>query len=144
MITNLLQKHWEWQENRKENCDARSLEVQDDVRGQHGRHFGVRCGKTKEFFPNNRGDQHVHGWITAGLPREIAALEGRALFEHVESKFQFTRCIRQESVEAPRLWLKMVMQIVWNVKKEWKREMIGTSSNVQLQVGGLRRRTWSR
>ena len=52
------------------------------------------------------GDQDVHGWITAALLREMAGLEGLATFEAVASTFPFTRCIRQGSVEAPRLWLK--------------------------------------
>ena len=33
--------------------------------------------------------------------REMETLEGQATFEHVESKFKFTRCIRQGNVETP-------------------------------------------
>ena len=43
-------------------------------------------------------------------------------FENVESTFPFTRCILQGSFEAPRRWLKMAMQIMWNVEPEWKRK----------------------
>ena len=57
--------------------------------------------------------------------REMKVLEGHAAFEHVESKFKFTRCIRQGSVEAPTLWLKQAMQISWNVEEEWSRNRIG-------------------
>ena len=53
------------------------------------------------------GDQDVHGHATFG---------------NVESKFQFTRCIRQGGVEALTLWLKLAMQILWNVEKEWTRK----------------------
>ena len=49
------------------------------------------------------GDQNVHGWIVAALLREKAGLEGQTTFENVECTFPFARCIRQGSVEAPRL-----------------------------------------
>ena len=48
-------------------------------------------------------DHDVHGWIIAALLREMAGLEGLAMFECVESKFSFARCIRQGSVEAPQV-----------------------------------------
>ena len=56
--------------------------------------------------------------LTDGLQAslwEMAGLEGQATFEHVECKFQFTRCTRQGSVGAPTLWLKLAMQILWSV-----------------------------
>ena len=61
---------------------------------------------------NNMGDQEVHGWITAASEREMAGLEGQATFEDVHGSRQFARCIRQQSAEAPRLWLTMAMQIL--------------------------------
>ena len=58
-----------------------------------------------------------HGWIIAALLRETAGSEGLAVFECVESKFSFARSIRQVSVEAPRLWHKIAMQILANVEQ---------------------------
>ena len=43
----------------------------------------------------------------------------------VESKFSFNRCLRQASVEAPRLWQKMVMQLLANVEEVWVRRGMG-------------------
>ena len=45
-----------------------------------------------------------------------------AALEHVERKFKVTRCIRQSSIEAHTLWLKLAMQIFveWRRKKGWK------------------------
>ena len=68
------------------------------------------------------GDQNVHGWIAAAPLREMSRLEGHATFEKVLSKFKFARSISQGSVEAPTLWLKHAMQILWNVEKERTRK----------------------
>ena len=53
--------------------------------------------------------------------REMAGLEGRATFENVECTFPLTRCIRQGSVQTPRLWLKMAMKTLWNVDDDGKK-----------------------
>ena len=58
------------------------------------------------------GNQDDHGWITAALLQEMKRHEGHAAFESVESRFHLTRCIRQGSVEAPTLWLRVVKQIL--------------------------------
>ena len=47
------------------------------------------------------------------------------MFECVESSFIFNRCLRQGSVEAPRLWQKMAAQILANVEEEWMRKRRG-------------------
>ena len=51
----------------------------------------------------------------------MAGLEGRATFENVECTFPFTRCVRQGSVQTPRLWLKMAMQVLWNAEEDGKK-----------------------
>ena len=53
----------------------------------------------------------THGWLIAALLREMSGLEGEAMFECVESEFVCNRCLRQGSVEAPRLWQKNATQI---------------------------------
>ena len=53
--------------------------------------------------------------------REMAGLEGRTTFENVECTFPFTGCVRQGSVQTPPLWLKMAMQILWNVEEDGKK-----------------------
>ena len=71
-------------------------------------------------------DYHnTHGWLIAALLREMSELEGKAMFECVESCFSFNRCLRQGSVEAPRLWHKMATQILANVEEEWMRRRSG-------------------
>ena len=68
--------------------------------------FGMAGPK---YIAKIMGDQEVHGWIAAALFR-VAGLEGQATLENVESTLPFTRCIRQGSVDAPWIWLKMAMQ----------------------------------
>ena len=55
----------------------------------------------------------------------MAGLESQATFGNLHSTFPFTRCLREGNGEAPRLWLKMAMQILEHVepvvdeKKKW-------------------------
>ena len=71
-------------------------------------------------------DSHnTHGWLIAALLREMSGLSGKATFECVESNFRFDRCLRQGSVEAPRLWQKMANQILANVEEEWMKKRKG-------------------
>ena len=41
LLTNLLQKHWEWQENRRKDLEPDKFQVQDDVHGKLGREDGA-------------------------------------------------------------------------------------------------------
>ena len=61
---------------------------------------------------------------------ELAGLKGQATFEALKSKFSFARCIRQGSAEAPRLWLQMAMQVLWNVEPEWVRKKMGVIMDI--------------
>ena len=75
----------------------------------YGKH-GHQDGKPKHIV-KILGDQ-VHGWTTAAFLQEMAGLEGQDMFETVEETFPCSRCIHQGSVEAPRLWFEMAMQIL--------------------------------
>ena len=80
-------------------------------------------------------DSHdVHGWLIAALLREMSGLEGQAMFECVESSFVSNRCLRQGSVEAPRLWQKMATQILANVEEGWMKKRI----DILLDIAGGR------
>ena len=100
LTTNLLQKHWEWQEERnpvmKHGTVVRptmymgSLDIKsafDEARPMH-------IARIME-------SHNLHGWLIAALLREMSGLEGGSMFECVESSFTFNRCLRQGSVEAP-------------------------------------------
>ena len=66
----------------------------------------------------------THGWILSALLREMAGLEGQAMFDCVESKFSCNRCLRRGSVEAPRLWQNMATQQLANVEENWGRKIM--------------------
>ena len=102
----LLQKQWDWQQYRSNNM-------------WHGKH-GHQDGKPKHVV-KIMGDQEVHGWTSAAFLQEMAGLEGQDMFDTVEETFPCSRCIRQETVEAPRLWFEMAMQIFWNVWPEGRK-----------------------
>ena len=63
---------------------------------------------------NIMGEQETHGWIKATSLLGKWRLAGHATFESVESKFNFSRCSRQGSVDVPTLRLKMAKQLLWN------------------------------
>ena len=68
-------------------------------------------------------DSHnTHGLIIAALLRDKSGLSGKAMFECVESSFDFNRCLRQGSVEAPRLWQKVAAQLLANVEEDWMKQ----------------------
>ena len=112
MLTNLSQKHWEWQENRepmkKHGCGA-----PDDV-------------SWPKHVANIMEKQGIHGWLISNLLREMSGLQGRATFKEDDTSFEFNRCLRQGSIEAPKLWQMMATQILSEVEKRWKEKWVSS------------------
>ena len=52
LMAQLLQKHWEWQEDRVKRRVAWQRKGTHDVLGQHGNQDGFICGETKALFEN--------------------------------------------------------------------------------------------
>ena len=106
-MTNLVQKHWEWQEDRRPMMRHGSVKrptmylANMDIKTA----FDVARPKHIERMIE---DHDVHGWIIAALLRQMAGLEGQDTFV--------------ECVEAPRLWQKMAMQILSKVNKYGQRK----------------------
>ena len=73
----------------------------------------------------NGESYNTHGWIISALLREMSGLEGQAMFECVERQFLFNRCLRQESIKAPRLLHEMATQLLANVEELWTRTRMG-------------------
>ena len=100
-MTNLQRKHCEWQEERTSMLRYGSV-----VRPT----MCLASMDTKTAFDEARPRNvakimeslHTHWWIVSALLREVAGLEGQAVFKCVESNFSFNRCLRQGNVEAPR------------------------------------------
>ena len=51
-------------------------------------------------------------------------VQGSACFEHRETEFRHSRCIRQGGVEAPVLWGRVARYVLW--KAEEKRQRTGS------------------
>ena len=86
-----------------------------DVLGQHGPQDGLRRGKTKPQCENverpRRSRMDYSGFVArnAWKAQRLSNM-GWHLF--------FTSCIRQGTVEAPRHWREMAIEILWNVELE--------------------------
>ena len=83
MLTNLLQKHWEWQEKREPMKETWECGATYNVCGQFGHQNGLwRCSaQARGWFDEKK--QNMHGWLTSALLREMSELQGRATFEGV-------------------------------------------------------------
>ena len=101
-MTQLLQMQWECQKDRRNKYwHGREKRPTKFVASMYIKTtFDVARQKRVTKI---RRDQDVHGWITGALSRETTELEGNATFAYVESKWKFTRCIYQGSVEVPTL-----------------------------------------
>ena len=118
MMTNVIQKHWEWQEER--NLVMKHGTVTRSTQYLASLVFKTAFDEARPKHVSKIMDRHsTHGWIIAALLREMSGLSGKATFECLESSFAVNRCFRQGSVEAPCLWQKMTTQILANVEEEW-------------------------
>ena len=126
----LAKKHWEWQEERnpvlrhvgevRPTMCLASFDIKtafDEAKPKHVAHI-LDCHDT-------------NGWLIAAFLREMSGLEGNAMFECVESSFIFNRCLRQGSMEAPRLWQKMVTLILAKVVEERMRKRSGILLDIE-------------
>ena len=109
LLTQLLQTTLEVTGEQEEGRMAWQRIGNHDVFGQRGHQDGLPRGKIKahcEQYGRSRSSR------TATSSLVMAGLGGQATFEHVHGSRQFARCIRQQSAEAPRLWLTMAMKIL--------------------------------
>ena len=135
MATNLIQKHWEWQEDR--NLVMKHGTVVRPTMYMASLDIKTAFDEAKPKQVAKIMDSHnTHGWIIAALLREMSGLSGKAIFECVECRFAFNRCLRQGSVEVPRLWQKMATQILANVEEEWMKQRKGVLMDIEQEGGG--------
>ena len=134
MVTNLLQKRWERQEER--NPVMRHGTVVRPTMYMASWDIKTAFDEAKPKHVAKIMDSHnTQGWLIAALLREMSGLSGKAIFECVESSFAFNRCLRQGSAEAPRLWQKMATQILANVEEEWMKKRKGVLVDVEGEGG---------
>ena len=68
----------------------------------------------------------THGHVVAALLAEMQDVKGSACFEHCETEFRYSKCIRQGGVEAPVLWGRVATYVLWKVEEKWKSQRMGT------------------
>ena len=108
MVTNLIQKHWEWQE--EGNLVMKHGTVVRPTMYMASLDIKTAFDEAKPKHVAKIMDSHnTHGWIIAALLREMSGLSGKAILECVESSLALNRCLRQ----------KMANQILANVEEEW-------------------------
>ena len=128
MTTHLLQNHWEWQEDwRKDDWHGSACRPTMYVASMDDYKTAFDVAKPRHIAKLMKS-QDVHGWIVALLLRAMKNLEGQATFGNVECMLPFTRCIRQESVEAPDYGLRWQCRCCGTWKKAGRRNRWGCIS----------------
>ena len=120
LLTNLLQKHWEWQENRRKDWEPSKFRYKT---------MYMASLDVKTAFDVARPSvvsKILHGHVAA-LLAEMQDVKGSACFENCETEFRYSKCIRQGGVEAPVLWGRVVKYVSWKAEEKWKARDWGLS-----------------
>ena len=88
LVTNVLQRHWEGQENRMKTLMHLVHLVQDDVRAQSARQDRLQRGQARHYCQIIEGDG-VRGWIIAAMLKED--LKRLTSCESWETEFRHSR-----------------------------------------------------
>ena len=111
LLTNLQQKHWKWQENRRKDWGPGKFRYKTmymaslDVKTA----FDVARPSVVSKILSIIG---THGHVVAALLAEMHNVKGSACFENCETEFRYSKCIRQGGVEAPVLWGRVVKYVL--------------------------------
>ena len=119
LLTNLLQKHWEWQEHRREDLEHGKFKYKTvytaclDVKTA----FDVAKPSVVSKIPPLIG---THGHVVAASLAQMQDVKGSACFENCETEFRYSKCMRQRGVEAPVLWGRVANYVHWKAEERWK------------------------
>ena len=135
-LTNLLQKHWEWQENRRKDLEPGKFKYKTmymaslDVKTA----FDVAKPSVVSQILSLIG---THGHVVSALLPEMQDMKGSAWFENCETEFRYSKCIRQGGVEAPVLWRRVAKYVLWKAEERWKARGWGLSFGGGGGEGGI-------
>ena len=137
-MINLLQKHWEWQADRrpmlKHGSVVRltmflaSMDMKTAIDEARPMHVEIMEGR------------NVHRWIIAALlARDDWATGTGNVRMHGKQIFlrAIARCLRHKSVKDPRLWQKTAMQLMAKVEEEWVRKRVCVLLDLDGQPAGF-------
>ena len=118
-MTNILQRHWEWQEDRRTDLQPGFYRYNTAFMGSLDvkAAFDVATPSVVSRILTLTG---VHGHLTATLSAELQDVRESACFENSETEFRYSQCIRQGGVEAPVLWGFVAKYVLWKVQEKWK------------------------
>ena len=130
MTTNLLQKRWEWHEERNPTLKHGGALRPTVCLASLGIKTAFDDAKPKHVA-QIMDSHNAHGWSIAALLSEMSGLDGKPMFECVESSFAFNRCLRQLLVCGQ----KEATQILANVEENWTRKSMGILVDWEGQKG---------
>ena len=109
LVTNILQKHWEWKEDRR-----------DAVLGVGRQITAFMASLDVRTFEVAKPGVGTRGHVVAALLEEMKDIRGSACFKNCVAEFRYSGCIRQGSVEALVLWRKIAKCVLWRGEEKWK------------------------
>ena len=59
------------------------------------------------------------------LLAEMQDMKGSACFENCETVFRYAKCIRQGGVEAPVLWERVAVYVLWKAERKMEGQRMG-------------------
>ena len=122
LLTNILQRHWEWQEDRRTDLEPGFYRYNT---------LDVAKPSVLSRIPSLTG---AHGHVAA-LLAEMQDVQGSACFENCDTEFGGSRCIRQGGVEAPVLWGRVAKYVPWKPEEKWKARFGGENDNEYVLQG---------
>ena len=94
LLTNLLQKHWEWQENRRKDLEPGKFKYKTMYFARLDVKTAFHVAKPSVLSKIlSLIDTHSH--VVAALLAEMQDVKGSACFENCETDFRYSKCIQQ-------------------------------------------------
>ena len=116
LVTNLSQKKLGMTGGKSSHVEPWQRDSTNNVYGKLGHQDSFRRGEAEAYCKKLwRVMTYTDGWSRPSYVK-MSGLEGKAMFECVESSSTFNRCLRQGSVDAPRLWQMMAAQLLASVE----------------------------
>ena len=135
LLTNILQRHWERQEDCRTDLEPGVLLIQHGFHGEFGRENGVRRGQALSGTGDSLHDRSSRSRGGGSCWLRCKTFKGSACFENRETEFMCSRCIRQGVVEARVLWRRVAKNVSWNAEEKWKHDVGRNEAEEGARIG---------
>ena len=135
LVTNIFQRHWEWQEDRRVDLQR--------VRFRYNRAFMESLDVQTAFDVAKPAvvSKTLTLTVVHGNPTAALLARGSASFESCETQFLYSRCIRQGGVEAPILWERTAKYVLWKSEEKWSAKgwglLFGGQHDIEYKLRGM-------